>query len=240
MRTAKIERNTKETQITLSLALEGGDISVGTGAGFLDHMLELLAVHSGFGLQIKCKGDTEVDFHHTTEDVGIALGLALKEALGDKRGIARFADKVVPMDETAALVALDISGRPYLSFCCKLEGKIGTFDAELVEEFFRAFSTNAGVNLYVALLRGGAGRAGITDISQKSGVLRFELENFDMERVSELYARPEYRGRLRVEAGNTPRLTLKLPPKARVLDEASRFAAAWASTDISSKEDQGG
>ena len=158
MRTAKIERNTKETQITLSLALEGGDISVGTGAGFLDHMLELLAVHSGFGLQIKCKGDTEVDFHHTTEDVGIALGLALKEALGDKRGIARFADKVVPMDETAALVALDIGGRPFLNFDCGGElsrGKIGSFDAELVEEFLRAFANNAGLNIYVNLLSAG-------------------------------------------------------------------------------------
>lgn len=158
MRTAKIERNTKETQITLSLALEGGDISVGTGAGFLDHMLELLAVHSGFGLQIKCKGDTEVDFHHTTEDVGIALGLVLKEALGDKRGIARFADKVVPMDETAALVALDIGGRPFLNFDCGGElsrGKIGSFDAELVEEFLRAFANNAGLNIYVKLLSAG-------------------------------------------------------------------------------------
>lgn len=155
MRTAKIERNTKETQIVLSLQLEGGETAVDTGVGFLNHMLELLAVHAGIGLQVKCKGDVEVDFHHSTEDVGIALGLALKESLGDKRGIARFADKVVPMDECAALVALDISGRPYLNFEKKLSGKIGQFDAELVEEFMRAFAFNAGVNLYIDMLRGG-------------------------------------------------------------------------------------
>lgn len=158
MRTAKIERNTKETQIVLSLQLEGGETAVDTGVGFLNHMLELLAVHAGIGLQVKCKGDVEVDFHHSTEDVGIALGLALKEALGDKRGIARFADKVVPMDECAALVALDISGRPFLNFDCGGElsrGKIGDFDAELVEEFLRAFSNNAGLNIYVKLLATG-------------------------------------------------------------------------------------
>ncbi len=158
MRTAKIKRNTKETQIVLSLQLEGGETAVDTGVGFLNHMLELLAVHAGIGLQVKCKGDVEVDFHHSTEDVGIALGLALKESLGDKRGIARFADKVVPMDECAALVALDISGRPFLNFDCGGElsrGKIGDFDAELVEEFLRAFSNNAGLNIYVKLLATG-------------------------------------------------------------------------------------
>ncbi len=158
MRTAKIERNTKETQISLSLALEGGEMSVDTGVGFLNHMLELLAVHSGFGLKVKCKGDIQVDFHHSTEDVGIALGQAFKAALGDKRGIARFADRVVPMDETAALVALDISGRAFLNFDCGDElssGKIGDFDAELVEEFLRAFVNNAGLNIYVRLLATG-------------------------------------------------------------------------------------
>ena len=158
MRTATIERKTKETQIGLSLCLEGGEISVDTGVGFLNHMLDLLAVHAGFGLQVRCKGDVEVDFHHSTEDVGIALGLALKEALGDKRGIARFADRVVPMDETAALVALDIGGRPFLNFDCGgalSRGKIGDFDAELVEEFLRAFSNNAGLNIYVKLLATG-------------------------------------------------------------------------------------
>ena len=158
MRTASIERNTRETQISLSLNLEGGEFKIDTGVGFLNHMLELFAVHSGFGLIVQCKGDTDVDFHHSTEDVGIALGQALKEALGDKKGIKRFSDKVVPMDECAALVALDISGRPFLNFDCKDElsfGKIGDYDAELVEEFLRAFCNNAGLNVYVKLLATG-------------------------------------------------------------------------------------
>ena len=156
MRTAEIVRKTRETDIRLSLNLDGtGKNSIDTGVGFLNNMLELFSVHSGADLEVKCVGDTQVDYHHSVEDVGICLGQAFRQALGEKRGIARFADRVIPMDECAAQVALYISGRPYLSFCCKLEGKIGTFDAELVEEFFRAFSTNAGVNLYVALLRGG-------------------------------------------------------------------------------------
>jgi imidazoleglycerol-phosphate dehydratase len=159
MRNAKIERNTKETQIALSLDVDGqGKAQIDSGVGFLNHMLELLTVHSGFNLQVKCKGDTDVDFHHSVEDVGIALGQALKEALGDKKGIARFSDRVIPMDECAALVALDISGRPYLNFDCGGElssGKIGDFDAELVEEFLRAFANNAGLNIYVKLLSAG-------------------------------------------------------------------------------------
>lgn len=156
MRKAEIKRDTRETKISLSLNLDGsGTNSVHTGAGFLDHMLELLSVHSGMDLSVECKGDTQVDFHHSTEDVGICLGQAFKQALGDKKGIARFADRVIPMDECAALVALDISGRPYLNFEDKLTGKIGDFDAELVEEFMRAFAFNAGVNLYIKLLKGG-------------------------------------------------------------------------------------
>lgn len=159
MRTATIERNTRETQIFLSLNLdESNPPEIDSGVGFLNHMLELLSVHSGIALKVKCKGDTEVDFHHSTEDVGIALGLAFKEALGDKCGIKRFADKVVPMDETAVLVALDISGRPFLNFDCGGElssGKIGDFDAELIEEFLRAFSNNAGLNLYIKLFATG-------------------------------------------------------------------------------------
>ena len=156
MRTAEIARETRETKIKLSLNLDGsGTNSVHTGVGFFDHMLELLSVHSGMDLSVECKGDTQVDFHHSVEDVGICLGQAFKQALGDKKGIARFADRVVPMDECAALVALDISGRPYLNFEDKLSGKIGEFDAELVEEFMRAFAFNAGVNLYIKLLKGG-------------------------------------------------------------------------------------
>lgn len=155
MRKADIARKTRETDVSVSLDLGGGPVSVDTGVGFFDHMLELFGVHAGFGLTVKCKGDTYVDFHHSVEDVGICLGQAFRQALGDKRGIARFADRVIPMDECAALVALDISGRPFLNFEDKLSGKIGEFDAELVEEFMRAFAFNAGVNLYIKLLKGG-------------------------------------------------------------------------------------
>ena len=156
MRIAEISRKTRETEIRLVLELDGtGKVSVDTGVGFLNHMLELLGVHAGMDLAVRCKGDTDVDFHHSVEDVGICLGQAFKTALGDKRGIARFADRVVPMDECAALVALDISGRPFLNFEKKLAGKIGEFDAELVEEFMRAFAFNAGVNLYIDLLKRG-------------------------------------------------------------------------------------
>ena len=116
MRTAKIVRRTKETEITLALALDGrGEAKIDSGVGFFNHMLELFTVHGGLNLELTCKGDTEVDFHHSVEDVGIALGDAVKECLGDKCGIARFSDRVVPMDECAALVALDLSGRAYLS-----------------------------------------------------------------------------------------------------------------------------
>ena len=156
MRTAEISRDTRETKIYLKVDLDGkGRVSADTGVGFLNHMLELFGVHAGIDLTVRCEGDTDVDFHHSVEDIGICLGKALKEALGDKCGIARFADRVVPMDECAALVALDISGRPFLNFEKKMSGKIGEFDAELVEEFMRAFAFNAGVNLYIDLLKGG-------------------------------------------------------------------------------------
>ena len=156
MRTAEISRDTRETKIYLKLDLDGkGRPSVDTGVGFFNHMLELFSVHSGADLTVRCEGDTEVDFHHSVEDVGICLGKAFQAALGDKKGIARFSDRVVPMDECAALVARDISGRPFLHFEKKMSGKIGEFDAELVEEFMRAFAFNAGVNLYIDLLKGG-------------------------------------------------------------------------------------
>ena len=156
MREAEIARKTRETDIRLSLNLDGsGKASVDTGVGFFNHMLELFSVHSGIDLTIVCKGAVEVDFHHSVEDVGICLGQAVRTALGDKKGIARFADRVVPMDECAALVAIDVSGRPFLNFEEKFSGKIGEFDAELIEEFLRAFSFNAGINVYVRLLKGG-------------------------------------------------------------------------------------
>ena len=156
MRQGVISRDTRETKIYLKLDLDGdGRHAVDTGVGFLNHMLELFAVHARVDLTVRCEGDTDVDFHHSVEDVGICLGQAFRAALGDKRGIARFADRVVPMDDVAALVALDIGGRPFLIFEKKMSGKIGAFDAELVEEFLRAFAFNAGVNLYVDLLHEG-------------------------------------------------------------------------------------
>ncbi len=156
MRTASLERATKETNISLSLNLDGNGVAkIDSGVGFFNHMLELFTVHSGIDLTLKCEGDTDVDFHHSVEDVGIVLGECFKTALGDKRGIARFADRVIPMDECAALVALDFSGRAYLNFEADFSGKVGDFDLELVEEFLRAFSSRAGLNVYVKLLKGG-------------------------------------------------------------------------------------
>lgn len=156
MRTAKVTRTTKETDISLSLSLDGtGKAQISTGVGFFDHMLELFTVHSRMDVTLTCKGDLQVDAHHTVEDVGIALGDCVKTALGDKRGIARFADRLVPMDEVAAQVAIDFSGRPCLIFEDTLTGKVGNFDMELVEEFLRAFTTHAGCNLYVHILRMG-------------------------------------------------------------------------------------
>lgn len=156
MRKAQATRKTRETDITLSLEIDGrGEAAIDSGVGFFDHMLELFTVHSKCDLSLTCKGDTQVDAHHTVEDIGIVLGDCFKTALGDKCGIARFADRTLPMDETCALVALDWSGRAYLSFETPLTGKVGSFDLELVEEFLRAFSSHAGVNLYVKLLRTG-------------------------------------------------------------------------------------
>lgn len=156
MRSANITRKTRETDIVLSVGLDGtGKAEISTGVGFFDHMLELLTVHSRMDIRLVCKGDLQVDAHHTVEDVGIALGDCVKEALGDKRGVARFADRLVPMDEVAAQVAIDFSGRPCLIFEETLTGKVGNFDMELVEEFLRAFTTHAGCNLYVHILRMG-------------------------------------------------------------------------------------
>ena len=150
-RTATIERKTKETQITLTLDLDGsGQADVRTGVGFLDHMLDHLAKHSLSDLSVVAKGDLRVDDHHTTEDVGICLGKALVKALGDKAGIHRYGWASVPMEETLADVALDISGRAGVVFNVKFSGdKIGTFDVQLVEEFLRAICREAGINLHV-------------------------------------------------------------------------------------------
>ena len=156
MRTASIARKTAETDISVSLTLDGtGKASIATGVGFFDHMLELFARHGLFDLEVKAKGDTHIDDHHTVEDVGIALGQAFLKALGNKAGIARYADVHLPMDETLTRCAVDISGRPMLVFRTVFaREKIGTFDTELVREWFQAFATQAGLTLHVETLYG--------------------------------------------------------------------------------------
>jgi imidazoleglycerol-phosphate dehydratase len=156
MRKAAIKRTTKETDVAVAINLDGcGAGSISTGIGFLDHMLELLARHSRIDMDIKAAGDLHVDHHHTTEDVGIALGQAVKQALGDMKGITRYADALLPMDETLTRVAIDISGRPLLVFRTTFHSeKIGTFDTQLVSEWFKAFATNAGITLHIETLYG--------------------------------------------------------------------------------------
>jgi imidazoleglycerol-phosphate dehydratase len=156
MRKGAIKRKTKETDVEVTLDLDGtGASSIATGIGFLDHMLDLLARHSRIDLAIKAKGDLHIDQHHTTEDVAIALGQAFKQALGDMKGITRYADVHVPMDEALTRVAIDISGRPFLVFNVKFgRAKVGSFDTELVQEWFQAFAGNAAVTLHVATLYG--------------------------------------------------------------------------------------
>lgn len=155
-RTATVERVTGETAVTVSLNLDGsGQTQVATGIGFFDHMLILLGKHGLFDLAIEAKGDLFVDGHHTVEDTGIVLGQALAKTLGDKGGIKRYGTAYVPMDEALASVSLDISGRPYLVFDAVLPGeRVGQFDSELAEEFFRALSIHAGLTLHVRLLSG--------------------------------------------------------------------------------------
>lgn len=148
-------RETKETQIALYLNLDGGERKIETGIGFFDHMLNSFAVHSGFGLAISCKGDLEVDGHHTVEDVGIVLGQAVANILGDRAGIARFGSAYVPMDEALGFCALDISGRPYLVFDADLpQATCGAFDCCLTVEFMRAFATHAGITLHLKSMYG--------------------------------------------------------------------------------------
>ncbi len=156
MRIGKLNRTTNETRIDVELNLDGtGVTEISSGIGFFDHMLNLFAAHGQFDLKVNCAGDLHVDGHHSVEDIGIALGAALKSALGDKRGITRYGTFFLPMDETLALVSLDISGRPFL--VCEigeLTPIIGTFDTELVEEFLRAFAFNAGLTLHAKILYG--------------------------------------------------------------------------------------
>ena len=156
MRNSEIKRNTKETQIELSLCLDGnGKADVKTGCGFLDHMLTLFACHGKLDLFVKCTGDVNVDYHHTVEDVGICLGMAFAEALGNCKGIFRYGDITLPMDEALILCAVDVSGRSYLGYeIGELKDKVGDFDTELAEEFWLAFVRNANVTLHIRRLAG--------------------------------------------------------------------------------------
>ena len=156
MRTSTIKRNTEETKIELTLNLDGkGESKIDTGCGFFDHMLTLFSKHSKIDLDVTCKGDVNVDYHHTVEDIGIVLGKALLEALGDKKGINRYADTILPMDESLILTAIDISGRSYLGFDVTFPSeKIGDFDTELVEEFFMALTRCAEITLHIKKMAG--------------------------------------------------------------------------------------
>jgi imidazoleglycerol-phosphate dehydratase len=156
MRTGAVKRKTKETDIEVAVDLDGtGTSAVATGIGFLDHMLDLLARHSRIDIRVKALGDLHIDQHHTTEDTGIALGQAVRQALGDMKGITRYSDVHVPMDEALTRVAIDISGRPFLVFRVAFgRDKVGAFDTELVREWFQAFAMNAGITLHVETLYG--------------------------------------------------------------------------------------
>ncbi|MDE5990999.1 MAG: imidazoleglycerol-phosphate dehydratase HisB [Clostridia bacterium] len=153
MRQAEIVRDTKETKIRLALDIDGkGNYSVDTGIGFFDHMMMLFACHSGFDFTVRCEGDTRVDGHHSVEDIGIVLGKAIVQSLGDKVGIKRYASVTIPMDESLASVTIDVSGRPFLVFNAEgMSGKVGDFDIELVEEFFRAVANYGGITLHINL-----------------------------------------------------------------------------------------
>ncbi len=156
IRKAEIKRETAETKIALSLSLDGkGKSNINTGCGFLDHMLTLFASHARFDLSVECKGDVEVDYHHSVEDIGISLGKAFAEAIGDCKGIRRYGNMMLPMDESLVLCALDVSGRAYLNYGLDIKTeKIGDFDTELIEEFFLAFVRNANITLHIKQLDG--------------------------------------------------------------------------------------
>ena len=155
-RKAKVERKTKETAIIVELELDGkGAAEIQTGMPFFNHMVEIFARHGLFDLSVKAQGDIEVDYHHTVEDVGLALGQAFKQGLGDKQGICRFGEAFVPLDETLTQVVVDLSGRPYLSYNVKIRpGRVGDFDTDLPHEFFQAFANQLGMNLHIDVIRG--------------------------------------------------------------------------------------
>ena len=180
MRVGKIFRETKETKIDVEINLDGGGkTAIDTGIGFFNHMLNLFAAHGQFDLSVKCNGDLEVDGHHSVEDIGIALGTAIKNALGDKRGINRYGTFFLPMDESLAFVSLDISGRPFLVFDAgEFAPMIGNFDTELTEEFLRALAFNAGLTLHVKILYGKNSHHKVEAIFKALGhALRIAVEN---------------------------------------------------------------
>jgi len=183
-RSAQIKRVTFETDITASLDLNGtGKSEINTGIGFLNHMLTLFSKHGIIDLTVNAVGDTDVDFHHTVEDIGIAIGKCLSEALNNKTGLKRYGTSFLPMDEALALVSVDISGRPFLVFDCQLKTqKVGEFDTELVEEFFRAVAFNAGITLHVKLLYGNNSHHIIEAIFKAFGRAVREAASYD-ERV---------------------------------------------------------
>ena len=180
LRQAQIQRSTNETDINISVNLDGEGLSkINTGIGFFDHMLTLFASHGRLNLDVECKGDIEVDGHHSVEDIGIALGVAIKQALGDKRGINRYGTFYLPMDEALAFVSMDISGRPYLVYDGgDMAPVIGNYDTELTEEFLRALAFNAGITLHVKILYGKNSHHKVEAIFKALGhALRIAVEN---------------------------------------------------------------
>ena len=188
MRSARINRQTKETNIELTIELDGrGKTMIETGIGFFDHMLNLFASHGRFDLVLNCKGDLEVDGHHTVEDIGIALGQAVREALGDKVGITRYASFYLPMDESLAFVALDISGRSYLVYDGgEMAPMIGSYDSELTEEFLRAFAFNAGITLHAKVLSGSNSHHKVEAIFKALGHALHDAVKINPEAADEL------------------------------------------------------
>ncbi len=188
MRAAEIKRKTAETDIDLKLIIDGtGKSEIDTGCGFLDHMLILFSKHGRFDLTVKCKGDTEVDYHHSAEDIGIALGSAFSEALGDMKGIKRYADIILPMDEALVLEAIDVSGRSFLQFDAPIPTeKVGDFDTELTEEFFLAFTRKAGVTLHIKMLSGKNSHHIIEGIFKAFGRVLGEASSIDEKYKNEI------------------------------------------------------
>lgn len=188
IRVAEIKRKTAETDIYLKLRLDGkGESKIDTGCGFLDHMLTLFAKHSRFDIEVSCKGDTDVDYHHSVEDIGICLGIAFNDAIGDKRGINRYGDITLPMDEALILSAVDISGRNYLGFNLDIPTeKVGNFDTELVEEFWLGFVRNAKINLHIKQLTGTNSHHIIEGVFKAVGRALGQAAKKDLEHINEI------------------------------------------------------